>query len=482
VNEEAEQSEAMLAERPASGTDDSIDSLMRAVAHVSTVDMPQRAMASQPDGPAESRIRAHAVLPQLGDILGGRYQLIELLGAGGMGAVFAAKHRGTGREVAIKVLLPSERGPGWKHERLQRFVREAQAAGRIRHPNVVDVYDVAGDSTPPYLVMERLHGESLWQRMKREPLAQPEAVRIVLAAMQGVAEAHRQGVIHRDLKPDNIFLTGAADGACVPKVLDFGVSRVLARDTDDEQPTELTRTGLILGTPSYMPIEQLRGNPDVDVRADVYALGVILYEVLSGRRPYEASNDHDLVVRMVTEAPLPLAQAALHIDSSLSDIVMKALARDAADRYPSVSAFAERLSRWQAGERESAPAPASAAATGRTAPRRPGTIAALLLVLLGAVVWAWGERVPAGVTPAMSIERAAAAELNAVPAAPQPVREPAPPSAPPSTRAVHGERALAKEPQADRPAARSLPRRRISRAPAAPAPSDRATKLKPEEF
>jgi len=343
------------AEGPASENgEESVDSLMRRVAHVSTLDMPRRSTIESPDvqAAAATLLAFPPPLPRVGDLLGGRYELTEMLGTGGMGAVFAAKHKGTGREVAIKVLLPQGGSGRHKQERVARFVREASAAGRIRHLNVVDVYDVDGDSDTPYIVMERLHGESLWQRIKRGALPTEEAVGIMIAAMRGVAEVHRQGVVHRDLKPDNIYLARATEGApLVPKVLDFGVSRIITRQGTEPRPTTLTRAGYILGTPSYMPLEQLRGEPDIDARSDVYALGVILYEALCGERPYEARNDHELVIRMATEKPTPLRQRAPHIDTSLARIVTLALARDPSDRFQDVEAFAGALERWLAGER-----------------------------------------------------------------------------------------------------------------------------------
>ena len=241
---------------------------------------------------------------------------------------------------------------------------------------MVDVYDVEATGDTPYIVMERLHGESLWSRIKKG-MSSEEAVRILLDAMRGVSEAHRQGVIHRDLKPENIFLAHVTGHeAPVPKVLDFGVSRILARDDDENAPTTLTRTGHVIGTPSYMPLEQLRGSAETDVRSDVYALGVILYEALTGKRPYQAHNSHELLIQMVTEQPTPLRTRAPQLDRALEAIVMRALRREAGERYESVEAFARALRAWLSGDR-------SAVLLGRASRWRYVALA----IVLAALVW-----------------------------------------------------------------------------------------------
>ncbi len=318
---------------------ESVDSIMRAVAHVPSLASNDLAAAIP-----NASVQASERLPGVGEIVGERYLLTSVLGRGGMGAVYAARNLGTGREVAIKVLLPEARSESERLERVARFVREARAAGRVRHPNVVDVYDVDSKHGLPHLVMERLHGESLGECLRRGPLPLSEAVRVLLAAMRGVAEAHRQGVIHRDLKPDNIFLarvTGESEP--VAKVLDFGVSRIVLTEEGEAKGTTLTRTGHLLGTFEYMPLEQLRGAAHVDARADVYALGVILYEAIAGVRPYEAANDRDLSVRLATEAALPLSMHVPGLAPALVSAVARALQRDPGDRYPSVESFASEL-------------------------------------------------------------------------------------------------------------------------------------------
>ncbi len=500
MNEKERESEAL--DEVAGGEDESIDSLMRAVAHVSTVDMPHRATdpAERTTAPP-TLLEGQSALPKVGEVLGGRYELKEMLGAGGMGAVFAAHHRGTGREVAIKVLLPQGGSGKYRRERLQRFVREARAAGRIRHPNVVDVYDIEVESDPPYIVMERLHGESLWQRIKRGAMPPEEAVRVILAAMRGVAEVHRQGVVHRDLKPDNIYLARGADGGePVPKVLDFGVSRIVVREGAEPRPTTLTRAGYILGTPSYMPLEQLRGEPEIDARADVYALGVILYEALCGARPFEARNDHELVIRMVTEAPTPLRVKAPSIDASLSRIVGKALARAASDRFQDVQSFASALEGWLAGERHaeeplSAPEEPAEPATGqsKTLPavqRRNATVRSVaVLVALSVAAGLWvlfvsrSDPAPRPVPePKPGPTEVAPREASPViPSIPAPVVDP--PAMPaPAARSPDEVSPTTKSTSTPRPRQNRKSEADPEPVPSAPSSEDRATKLNPDEF
>jgi serine/threonine-protein kinase len=287
---------------------------------------------------------------QAGSILGQRYELRDLLGRGGMGAVYAACNLRTRREVAIKVLECEGTGAR-QREVVIRFLREARAAARIQHPNVVDLYDVDCDEGVFYMVMERLYGESLRTRLARGALEPRTAARIMLDAMRGVAEAHRCGVIHRDLKPDNVFLaslpgTLLPDPAAQVKVLDFGVSRIVENQEWDLHSSPLTGAGQVLGTPLYMPPEQLRCDPQLDTRADVYALGVTLYELLSGVRPYETNNQRDLLACQL-ERPIPSLRERIEgIDPALDAVVMCALHRQPEARYSSVESFATALSAW----------------------------------------------------------------------------------------------------------------------------------------
>jgi serine/threonine protein kinase len=306
------------------------DSLLRKIAH-----------APCPD--AAPLARDACDLPRVGSTIDGHYRLKAKLGKGGMGIVFAAQNLKTGREVALKLMASRDgSAPQECTQRVERFVREARAAGCIRHPNVVDVYDVGGEDALPYLVMERLHGRTLAASLSGGPLPERRAVELVLAAARGVAAAHQKGVVHRDLKPENIFLADDGDGPPIPKVLDFGISRIMAAS---ESLDSLTRTGTILGTPAYMPYEQLRGRGSVDARADVYALGVILYEALSGKRPYEACNLHDLLLRIAHEPPTPLAQVQPAARRHVRAVVARCLQREPDRRYADAGELVAALER-----------------------------------------------------------------------------------------------------------------------------------------
>jgi hypothetical protein len=409
------------------GSDDgSVDSLLLALARVPSLGLEPLAVDGLAAGTARSA-------PLLGRVLGRRYELLELLGRGGMGTVYAARNLRTGREVAVKVLQPGMQLGASRREREARFTREARAAGRVRHPNVVDVYDVDVDGDLFYLVMERLYGESLRACIARGPLAPRAAVAILLDAMRGVAAAHRQGVIHRDLKPDNIFVARPPDGSpglpqVAVKVLDFGVSRIV--ENDQPEPSPLTGEGQVLGTVSYMPPEQLRGDGCVDARSDVYALGVILYEAVSGVRPYQGRSERELLARLFSEPPPSLRTKAPAADALLDALTMRALARDPAERFASVESFAEALTGWLEGGEAARAVPARSAPQARLG-RRGGVLAVgLALCALGSAWWVASHAQPAreqpapaarGRAPAVALpsaQRAAAA--SSVP--PDPVR------------------------------------------------------------
>lgn len=268
---------------------------------------------------------------------GGKYRIVRLLGQGGMGAVFEAEHRDTQKRVAIKCLHPLHAADPAIAERL---VREAQATARVRHPNVVDVYDVGQDGQTIYLVMEYLDGEPLTEALLRQDLPVHTAIALLTAAMRGVAAAHRQGVIHRDIKPDNIFLAREAESVLpVPKVLDFGISKLEGCGYQ----RSLTRSGLAVGTPSYMSYEQISGEGSVDARVDVYAFGVILYELLTGKVPYEANTFSELLVRLSTQTPVPPLELRRDLPAGLSRLVMRTLARERDQRVPSLDVLITQL-------------------------------------------------------------------------------------------------------------------------------------------
>jgi eukaryotic-like serine/threonine-protein kinase len=284
-------------------------------------------------------------MPRAGDVVAGKYRIEEVIGEGGMGAVFAATHALTGKRVALKWMLPEL---AEDEAAVQRFMREAQAAGRIAHPNVVDIYDVGEHEGSTFLVMECLQGETLTKAFGRKELGAQQIIALLIPAMQGVAAAHRTGVVHRDLKPDNIFLCRDQDGAYrEPKVLDFGISKVSA--AEGQMSPRLTRTGAVIGTPYYMAPEQIRGLPDVDKRADVYALGVILYEALTGRVPFDGDTYSALVLEVVTGTPRRLRDLRPDVPRGLEEVVFKAMAREPDARFQDVESFARALEPYARG-------------------------------------------------------------------------------------------------------------------------------------
>jgi serine/threonine-protein kinase len=278
-----------------------------------------------------------ARLPGPGDVIGGKYRIEQLLGRGGMGAVFRARHIVSEKPVAIKWMLR----PATDEQARRRFEREARAAGRIDHPNVVGPYDIGQEDDCSYLVMELLRGESLRSRLARGPLPAVEAVETLIPAMRGVAAAHQAGVVHRDLKPDNIFLCQAPDGELrEAKVLDFGVSSITSSEAVD---TTLTQEGTLLGSLAYMSPEQLSNPHDVDARADVYAFGVILYEALTGALPFRGPSHSALAVAIVTAQPERPSQICGELTLELERVVLRAFARERTDRYEDMQSLIEAL-------------------------------------------------------------------------------------------------------------------------------------------
>jgi serine/threonine protein kinase len=282
---------------------------------------------------------------QKGDVLGGRYELVEKLGEGGMGTVWIARNTALGgAEVAVKVMHPNL---AEEKTSVERFRNEAQIAGRIGHPNIVRVFDFGESSDgAPYMIMERLHGESLGAKLEREgSLRGREAVTLLCQILEALAAAHDKEVLHRDLKPENIFLTREGN-AVVPKILDFGVSKILG---DDARRTKMTRTGSIIGTPAYMSPEQVMGTL-VDLRADLWAMGVILYELVTGTLPFDAPNYNAVLVRIATSPPDSPVKYVPDLDPGLVEIIERAMARKVSDRFASAIQMRESLEQWLRGE------------------------------------------------------------------------------------------------------------------------------------
>jgi len=285
-----------------------------------------------------------------GEIVGTKYRLVRFLAAGGMGSVYEAHHTVVKRRFAVKFLradLAVERAS------LARFQREAQAAGALESEHVAAAVDfgIAGDGSP-FIVMEYLTGESLSALLEREGRLGPgRAADLVMQACRGVEAAHTAGIVHRDLKPQNLFVARREDGTDLVKILDFGVAKLEAED----QGAGTTRTGTVLGTPAYMSPEQARGEKVVDHRSDVYSLGAILYELLSGQKPHPGDSPNAVLYHIATHPPLPLAGATSGLPPALIETVERALARAPDDRQASATALLSELSPFAVREVHPAP-------------------------------------------------------------------------------------------------------------------------------
>ena len=259
-----------------------------------------------------------------GLIVADRYRLERKLGEGGMGAVWAATHVVTRKRVAIKLLKPEL---AHNASLVERFLREARAACAVKHRHVVQIHDVLQlENGAPLMVMDLLEGESLAERLLREgriPVA--DFSRIMLQMLSAVAAAHAAHVVHRDLKPDNLFLVRTEDGSIDLQVLDFGIAKV---STTDAESGVLTKTGSMLGTPFYMSPEQLFGEKDVDHRADIWSLGIIAYECLTGRRPTEADNLGQIIKLVTTGGIVPLQNVAPFVPADICVVVQRMLTSD----------------------------------------------------------------------------------------------------------------------------------------------------------
>jgi len=312
--------------------------------------MPKR--AQQGESLAEAvRDAASSVL------IAGKYRLEAEIGRGGMGAVYAARHAVTGRRFAIKLLGGALRGDAGAEE---RFVREAMLASSIQHPAIIEVYDVGCDDGQPYMVMKLVEGETLSERIDRGPFALQEAIAILLPVIDAIAAAHACGIVHRDLKPDNIMLEG--QGAAVqPRVLDFGISKLVRADARPK----ITSPGMLLGTPSYMAPEQVRGESNLDGRTDIYALGVILYEMLTGELPYDADDCQSLLRKIVAGGAPGLRTHRPDLPVELEAVVARAMAGAREQRYQDAAQLARDLAR--AGSARALPTPAPLPAAARPA-------------------------------------------------------------------------------------------------------------------
>jgi serine/threonine protein kinase len=312
------------------------------------------------------------------------YDIIGQLGHGAMGVVYKARQVALNRIVALKMVLdPKSADP----RELDRFVVEAQAVAAIRHPNVVQVYDSGKVDGRPFMTMECVEGGSLMTRLRAVKKLPPlEAADLVMKIARGVQAAHDCGIVHRDLKPHNVLLEvprapGAAR-AVEPKVTDFGLAKRGGR-------SDLTQTGAVMGTPAYMAPEQARGESKrVGPAADVYALGIILYECLTGTVPFSGDDVWNVIRQVISAEPEPVAQRAPEAPRDLDLVCRKCLEKDPADRYPSAAALADDLHRFLIGEAISGPRTGIWYTT-RKAVRRWWRTAAIALLVLVLVVIAW---------------------------------------------------------------------------------------------
>ncbi|HEV3143164.1 MAG TPA: serine/threonine-protein kinase, partial [Gemmataceae bacterium] len=304
----------------------------------------------------------------------GDFEILRELGRGGMGIVYLARQLSLNRLVALKVLAPDALG---QLEALQRFRREAESVAKLQHPNVVQVFEIGAVQNRSYLALEYVSGGSLVDYLRGVPCPPSEAAAFLETVARAVHFAHKQGIIHRDLKPANILLTGPdlvsgqasarpALSAFVPKVADFGLAKEVGLESGQ------SHTGFILGTPSYMAPEQARGEPAaIGPVADVYALGAILYELLTGRPPFRGSTTLETVQQALAEDPVPPARLRPGTPRDLETICLKCLQKEPARRYASAEALADDLQRFRAG---------------RPIVARP--------VTYGERLWRWGRRNP----------------------------------------------------------------------------------------
>ncbi len=277
---------------------------------------------------------------QPGALIGGRYRLGDVLGKGGMGVVYRAAQESLARPVAIKLLIPALAEDG---DAVQRFKAEAERAGRLAHPHIVQILDFGREpSGALWIAMELLEGESLAARIERAPLSEAEVVRIALETLAALEAAHGAQLVHRDLKPDNVFLSRVAGIGVSVKVLDFGIAKLL----ESGGAQKLTATGMLIGTPLYMAPEQARGL-EVDTRADLYSLGALLYEALCQRPPLAATTYPALLVAVMMDEPRPITEVRPEISPVLAKVIHRAMAKDPAQRFQSAAEMAAALRTFQ---------------------------------------------------------------------------------------------------------------------------------------
>jgi serine/threonine protein kinase len=283
---------------------------------------------------------------EIGQLLDNKYKIVRLLGEGGMGAVFEGENVRIHHRVAIKVLHPNVAADSGARE---RFEREAQAAGHIGSEHIVEVFDLGElPSGARYMVMEFLAGEPLSGRVEKLGRITPEAMApLMLQLLEGLGAAHVAGIIHRDLKPENVFLQRAKGGLDFVKIVDFGVSKF--NHLSGGSAMSMTRTGAVVGTPYYMSPEQVKGEKTIDHRTDLYSVGVVLFECITGQLPFQADSFNELMFKIALEPPLDPEKVVPGLDPAFAAILRKSTARAANDRYQSAEEFSQAIAEWMQG-------------------------------------------------------------------------------------------------------------------------------------
>jgi len=307
-----------------------------------------------------------------------RYELLDVLGEGAMSVVHRGRDRQLGRAVAVKVLRESLFGHPTVRE---RFARESQALARLDHPAIVKVFDAGGDGGQAYLVMELVPGEPLSKVLQSKRLDRPRLLALLEKVARGVHHAHEKGVIHRDLKPDNILVTGDE-----PKVADFGLAHLV------ESSPALTRSGAVLGTPMYMAPEQVEGGSEITARTDVHALGVLLYEILAGRPPHPGTSIPEVYAKIARDEPERPRRLDPSVPWELEAVALKALEKNPDRRYATAEAFAEELRRYRAGEPVHARPVSEVSRLWRRAVKQRAVLIPLALAVALAAGWALSVR------------------------------------------------------------------------------------------
>ncbi|MFK8002646.1 MAG: protein kinase [Polyangiales bacterium] len=299
-------------------------------------------------------------LAKADELLAGRYRLLRPIGEGGMGGVWEATDQVLGCPIALK-LVPEKHLSGNREQQVQRFLREARLAAQVQHPAVVRVTDFGVHEDTPYIAMELLEGESLADRMYRLPFLEiDEAVQICIGVLRGLCAAHQAGIVHRDIKPENVQLVSTIEGL-YPKLIDFGIS--LGTDRNNNRVSAVTTNGHVFGTPLYMSPEHARG-ADIDGRADLYSLGIMLFEMLARQAPFNAETPADMMAAIVRDLPTPPCELRPTISKELSDVVMKALSKDPDDRYAKANEMAQALAAAAPGARPDTTGPVTTATSG----------------------------------------------------------------------------------------------------------------------